>query len=457
MAIARFHSLDDAAKALTAIVGTSERASWVERKRSLAYPVRDIPRIIVRLLNANSDHVVALIFGQEDDGTVCGQVATDGLTPLSKQEVTRLTDSITQMLSQQKPPIIGRWDEVVIGGKLLHVYLARALGEEVVYATARGEVVVRSGGHTVPMDVDEIARRRTLPKPTASPWQDSTPNSVRLKAPKQVAQARLRRAIDEGAALLSNIETSEHLRHLQSTRTHQEQDDSLSQSRRSQHSSHVGRLCRWSLDNLDVLERLFAPRRVVELYRRSCPYLDRRFDPAALADLDIAEAVHLQTSELETLLARTELLEEPFTHKLLNDGPYFRVADWKVEADSKAVNVENLHLRLTGSNPGTLYWRFVSPRAKGHNWASAACGSLERKALAGHLNWTWASMFFRRLTTDNHLDLDLMYSWGGYWCCQTFRWPIAAHSDGRPRLDPDTPMQSFFDVLEFSSAPRPTD
>src|SRR6185312_13983786 len=112
----RYTSVDEASVALCAIADTSERAAWVERKRNLVYPTEKVARRMVALLNANSGHVVAMIFGQEDDGSTCGEISAEGHA-LSSRQVQRYTDAITQSLAKQNPPILGRWDEIVIEGK----------------------------------------------------------------------------------------------------------------------------------------------------------------------------------------------------------------------------------------------------------------------------------------------------------------------------------------------------
>src|SRR5439155_10454766 len=140
---ARLQVLDDAiaAQDLTQLLDRDERTGTVDRKRSIlnteAGAVGAQELVAVALVNGSPETPVYLVFGQEDDFTVRGEVDHRG-APLESSTVRASQRRLDERLQACVPPIQIKWQEIISENR--HVWVACMLGR------ARGTAVRTTGG-----------------------------------------------------------------------------------------------------------------------------------------------------------------------------------------------------------------------------------------------------------------------------------------------------------------------
>lgn len=136
---------------LTRLLAQDERTGSVERKRSIlnseGAALADQEQAAVALINGSPDAPVYLLFGQEDDYTVVGEVNHRG-EPLTAPAVRASQRRFDQRLQACIPPIPVKWRDIVHKGKRVWIacMLGRAKGTAV--RTTLGSYPYRSGEDT---------------------------------------------------------------------------------------------------------------------------------------------------------------------------------------------------------------------------------------------------------------------------------------------------------------------
>jgi hypothetical protein len=196
---------------LSALLDEEERSGRVERKRSILN--LDEGRLVsqvdtaVALVNGNRESPCFLLFGQDDDHTVCGEVDHRG-SAIPAELVTRCQGRLVSRLQQCRPAVIVKWELVEPNGK--RVWAACLLGRErgALVQTPHGSYPIRSGETTHLAGSDEIiasAREAFVADADASADPRFGPSlSTELRAadaaPSRGGLSELRRSV---AALLS--------------------------------------------------------------------------------------------------------------------------------------------------------------------------------------------------------------------------------------------------------------
>jgi hypothetical protein len=128
-----------------------ERTGNVDRKRSIfnlePAALADQEQVAVALVNGSAETPVFLIFGQEDDHTVVGEV-DHKLLPMKPETIRKCQGRLNDRLQACVPPVPMKWREAIQGSKRVWIacMLGRARGSAV--RTSAGSYPYRSGETT---------------------------------------------------------------------------------------------------------------------------------------------------------------------------------------------------------------------------------------------------------------------------------------------------------------------
>jgi hypothetical protein len=190
---------------LDEVLDRDERGGTVERKRSIVNThdgtLVQHADAAVALVNGNPEAPVFLIFGQEDDHTVVGEVNQDG-KPITSDTVRKCQRRLDNQLQACMPPVIVKWETLDREGRSvwLACMLGRARGTAV--RTPRGAWPYRSGEDTHFATMELVTS--WLREPTAGaetfepsdPAEPSSPGRQGSSARYLSALRRLRDAVD---------------------------------------------------------------------------------------------------------------------------------------------------------------------------------------------------------------------------------------------------------------------
>src|SRR5207253_9412487 len=100
------------------------------------------------LVNVGSDTAVYLIFGQEDDRTVLGEVDHRGLPLADAGAVRKCQGRLDKALQGCLPPVIVKWQEVVHDDKRVWIACMFGRARGTIVRTPMGSYPYRSGEDT---------------------------------------------------------------------------------------------------------------------------------------------------------------------------------------------------------------------------------------------------------------------------------------------------------------------
>lgn len=190
---------------LSSLLDEHEYTGRVERKRSILNTEEGaiVAHVdaAVALVNGNRESPCFLIFGQDDDHAVRGEIDHRG-SPLGEGTVARCRLRLVERLNACTPPVLVRWEAIERDGK--RVWIACLLGRERggLAMTPHGTRPVRSGESTHSASQDEViaAARESVtdsdrPAETPEPSTSDAPSGTSAGAAQRLALERLRDSI----------------------------------------------------------------------------------------------------------------------------------------------------------------------------------------------------------------------------------------------------------------------
>jgi hypothetical protein len=144
---------------LQQVLAQTENAGRVERKRSIVNrrPDQLVAQVeaAVGLVNANRDSLCFIVFGQEDNGAIVGQLNHD-LQPIEERTVTGCQEAFVARLMECKPPVIVKWGSVERDGKRVVIACMGGRERSRYVQTPHGTYPIRSGEGTHHLSHDAI-------------------------------------------------------------------------------------------------------------------------------------------------------------------------------------------------------------------------------------------------------------------------------------------------------------
>ncbi len=212
---ARFEILEGAiaGRDLAELLALDERTGTVERKRSIFNldpgALADHEQAAVALVNGSAETPVFLIFGQEDDHTVVGQV-DHKLIPMKPETIRKCQGRFNDRLQSCLPPVLMKWQEMLSDGKRVWIacMLGRARGSAV--RTTTGSYPYRSGESThlaTPELITAWQREPVDRDPESAPVVEDVVVVGSNRTESAVAERRSEDGIDQRQALAALSES----------------------------------------------------------------------------------------------------------------------------------------------------------------------------------------------------------------------------------------------------------